>query len=66
MGYTDRDKEKLNKSAKDRFIFEVRRKIVWRLEEPIDVIVADKRKYDEYKQVYGSIIGQAAKEGVAV
>ena len=59
-------KEKLDKRAKDRFVLEVRREIVWRLDEPVDIIVTDRRKYEEYEHVYGSVIGQAANEGITV
>jgi len=59
-------RKRLDKNVKNRFVLEIRREIVWKLEDPIDVIVADRNKYNEYEQVYGSVIGQAASEGVAV
>ncbi|AIY91039.1 nucleotidyltransferase family protein [Geoglobus acetivorans] len=58
--------ERLDKNAKSKFILEVRREIVWKLEVPVDVIVVDSNKYGEYEQVYGSVIGQAASEGITV
>ena len=59
-------KKRLDKRVKDRFVLEVRREIVWRLDEPVDIIVTDRRKYEEYEHVYGSVIGQAANEGVTI
>ncbi len=59
-------KEKLDKNSKSKFILEVRREIVWKMEVPVDVLVVDGDKYREYEQVYGSVIGQAASEGISV
>lgn len=59
-------KDELDESKKYSFIYKVRKEIIWKIDLPVDVIVVDKDYFNSYKNVYGSIVGMAALEGIAI
>jgi len=54
------------KVKKYSFIYNVRKEIIWKIDLPVDVIVVDKNYFNSYKNVYGSIVGMAVLEGIAI
>ena len=59
-------REKLDKNKKYEFIHEARRKIVWEIDRPVDIIVVSRKYHEDFKNVYGSIPGMATLEGYVI
>jgi predicted nucleotidyltransferase len=57
---------RLDDEVKYRFIYDVRKEIVWKADIPIDVIVVDREQLESYRDVHGSIVGIACLEGTAI
>jgi len=56
----------LDRQTKRKFLAKVRRKIVWAIDDPIDIIMVDAEYYNKYKDVYGDITGIATLEGIII
>lgn len=58
--------KKINREIKRKFLVESRRKIIKATNDPIDIIIIDKNHYEEYKNIYGDIVGIATLEGITI
>ena len=58
--------ESIDRTTKRRFLVESRRRIIRIINDPIDIIMIDRRHYEEYKNIYGDIAGIAELEGVTI
>ena len=56
----------VDRETKKKYIVESRRRIIKKIDEPIDIIMIDKNHYNKYKNIYGDIAGIAELEGKTI